>query len=474
MVVVVALGLRGRHDLDLARVQPEALVDRADLRLGRLRVGQKNPTGAAFDHRRGNARILDVGQRLRGEDDADILLAQCLEPLADAGGEHRVIKKQPGFIEDQQRGRAVEAFIEAGEQVAQHGQHRRLAVHEFFHLEALHGTRAKAIRIRVQQLAVGAAQHIGRERLAQCVRLQQHRQARHRALFDGRTGKAAECRPDRRLLVRADGDAFVQQAAFQPFGGPGAVALLIDAGQRLESNCAIVAQVVVLTAQPEDGGAHRAAHVEGEDARAGIAAKLHCQRREQHRLAHAGRPGHQRVAHIADVRHQPERRRAIGAGDDQRRAIQMRVPLRTGPHGGQWHHVRQVQRRDDGLAHVGIGVARDRRQPGIHCVQGLGDGDEAAPLDDALHHAQLLVGHSGIGIHDGDGGRQVAESHLIAAQLLQGRIGVGRLVVGVGIDQRAFLLEDGFAQQRDDVLALGEPLAAQAAQFLFCLGFVQA
>jgi hypothetical protein len=51
---------------------------------------------------------------------------------------------------------------------------------------------------------------------------------------------------------------------------------------------------------------------------------------------------------------------------------------------------------------------------------------------------------------------------LIAAQLLQGGIGVGGLVAGIGIDQRAFLLEDRFAQQRDDVLALGEPLAAQA------------
>jgi hypothetical protein len=63
---------------------------------------------------------------------------------------------------------------------------------------------------------------------------------------------------------------------------------------------------------------------------------------------------------------------------------------------------------------------------------------------------------------------------LVAAQLLQGGVGIGRLVAGVGIDQRAFLLEDGFAQQRDDVLALGEPLAAQAPKFPFRLGFVQA
>jgi hypothetical protein len=42
----------------------------------------------------------------------------------------------------------------------------------------------------------------------------------------------------------------VQQAAFDPFGGPGAVALAVDAGERLEGDLAIRAQVVVLAAQP--------------------------------------------------------------------------------------------------------------------------------------------------------------------------------------------------------------------------------
>lgn len=38
LVVVIALGLCGRHDLNLAAVQAEAFVDRANLRLGGLRV----------------------------------------------------------------------------------------------------------------------------------------------------------------------------------------------------------------------------------------------------------------------------------------------------------------------------------------------------------------------------------------------------------------------------------------------------
>ncbi len=118
---------------------------------------------------------------------------------------------------------------------------------------------------------------------------------------------------------------------------------------------------------------------------------------EQHRLAHADGADHQRVAHVADVRDQPERRRAIGARHDQRWAVEMRIALLPGPHGRHRHHVRQVQGRDDGLPYISVGMPRNRRQPGVHCVQGLGDRHEAATLDRPLHRAQLLVGRRGIG-----------------------------------------------------------------------------
>ncbi len=463
LVVVVLLGLRGGDDLDLPAVEAEALIDRANLRLGRLRVGQENPNGAAFDDGRRDAGVLNVRQALRGEDDTDIALAQRLQPLADTRCKYRVIQEQPGFIKDQQRGRTIESFIEAGEQVAQHRPHGGGAGHQFLHLEALNVRAAQPVAVGIQQLAVRATQHIGRECLAQRVRLQQHRKPRHRALLHGRTGKASERRPDGRLLIRADGHAFVQQAAFHPFGGPGAVAALVDACQRLKGDPAIGTQVVVFAAQAQDGGAHGAAHVEDEDARVQIAPELHRQHGQEGRLAHAGRADHGHVAHVADVRDQAERRCAVGARDDHRRAVQVLVALRAGPHRRQRHHVREVQRRDDGLAHVGIRIARHRRQPRIHGIERFGDGDEAAPLNHALHHAQLFVGHGRVGIEHRHRGREVAEGDLIAAQLLHGGVRIGRLVAGVGIDQRAFLLEDRFAQQRDDVLALGKPLAAQAA-----------
>ena len=347
-------------------------------------------------------------------------------------------------------------------------------MHQFLHLEALNVAHAQPVAVGIEQLAVSAAEHVRRERLAQHVGLQQHRQAGERALLHRRTRKTDERRPDGRLLIRADCNAFVTQATFDPFGRPGAIALPVDSCERLKRNRTVSTQVVVLAAQAENGGAHRAPHVEGKDVRAGITAELHRQRGEQNRLAHAGRAGHQRVAHVADVRHQPEWRRTLGARDDQRRAVEVVVLLRPGPHRRHRHQMCEIKRRDDGLAHIGVGIARHRGQPGLHGVQGLRNGHKATALDDALHHPQLLVGRVGVGIQYGHGCSDVAEGDLIAAQLLQGRVRVRGLVAGIGIDQRAFLLEDGFAQQCQDVLALGEPLPAQAAQLLFCLGLVHA
>src|SRR3546814_1062474 len=96
-----------------------------------------------------------------------VFLAQRLQPLANARGERRLIEEQPRLIQNQQRGRTVETLIEAGEQVAQHRLHGGGAVHQFFHLEALYVTEAETIGVRVQQLAVRAAEHVGRECLPQ-------------------------------------------------------------------------------------------------------------------------------------------------------------------------------------------------------------------------------------------------------------------------------------------------------------------
>ena len=173
------------------------------------------------------------------------------------------------------------------------------------------------------------------------------------------------------------------------------------------------------------------------------------------------------MADVADMGDQAKRSRAIGAGDHQWRAIQMFVACRAGPDCRDRHQVRQIERGDQRLADVGVGVAGDRRQPRLHRVETLGDGDEAVALDHPLDPAQLLVGDLGIGIAHCHGGCHIAEGDLVGAKLLQRR-------VGIAVEQWAFLLEDCFAQQRQDTLALGKPLPAQAHQFLLGLVLFQA
>src|SRR3546814_1409147 len=101
---------------------------------------------------------------------------------------------------------------------------------------------------------------------------------------------------------------------------------------------------------------------------------------------------------VANMRHQPKWRRALVAGDNERRAIEMVILLRAGPYRRDRHHVRQIQCGHNGLTDIGVGVAGDGREPGIHGIQRFGDGHKAPALDDTLHQAQLFVGHSRVGI----------------------------------------------------------------------------
>ncbi|MCY1359894.1 hypothetical protein D9M69_464950 [compost metagenome] len=124
-------------------------------------------------------------------------------------------------------------------------------MHQFLHLEALHVGAAQPILIGIQQCAMGTTQHVGLQRLAQGVVLQQYGQTGQCALRLRRTGQAVQCRPQRSLLLGADGHAFLQQARFQPLGGPGSVSRLIDACEGLEGQVAIASEVVVLATESQ-------------------------------------------------------------------------------------------------------------------------------------------------------------------------------------------------------------------------------
>src|SRR3546814_5861646 len=111
------------RSLDLPIVQPEPFIRGTALRLDRAIVGQQYALRTAFDDRGCNDAIGDIGERLGREYHRDVLLAQRLQPFADARGEQRVVEEDPGFVEDQQRRPSVEPLFEPMEQVGEHGRY---------------------------------------------------------------------------------------------------------------------------------------------------------------------------------------------------------------------------------------------------------------------------------------------------------------------------------------------------------------
>ena len=123
---------------------------------------------------------------------------------------------------------------------------------------------------------------------------------------------------------------------------------------------------------------------------------------------------------------------------------------------------------------IGVDVPRQAAQPGFDRVDGFADGGEAAALDDTGDGAQFVRGALAGVVPHGDGGGQVAEGDVIAAEGLQRQVGVRRLVFGVGVDQRRRLVGQHLAQQSGHGLSLGEPLPAQFRQRPGRLGLVEA
>src|SRR3990167_6918671 len=127
LAVVVALRRGPAQYLDLASVEPEPLIDGRDLRLGGTLVRKEDSRRAAFDDGRRDAAGLDIGQALRREHDARVLLPQGLEPFAELGCEVRAVEDQPTLIDDDERGRAVQPAFDPVEQVGQDGGRRARA-----------------------------------------------------------------------------------------------------------------------------------------------------------------------------------------------------------------------------------------------------------------------------------------------------------------------------------------------------------
>ena len=130
------------------------------------RVGQLSMMAGAM------ARAVDVGERLGGEDDGRILLAQRLQPLAELAGKPFVVEREPAFVDDEQGRPAVEPAFDAMEEIGEHGR-RGAGPDQPLGLEGLDARLAETFGLGIEQPAIGSAEAIGLQGALQGLRLQQ-------------------------------------------------------------------------------------------------------------------------------------------------------------------------------------------------------------------------------------------------------------------------------------------------------------
>src|SRR3546814_1337746 len=109
--------------------------------------------------------------------------------------------------------------------------------------------------------------------------------------------------------------------------------------------------------------------VEDIDLSLGVTSELERDQAQENRLAGAGRPHDHHMADITDMGGKPERGRAFGLRDQERRSVclgdlcEMLVAGWPRPDCGERHQVREFASVHQWLPPVGIDVARQRREP---------------------------------------------------------------------------------------------------------------
>src|SRR5665213_4269099 len=232
--IILPFGNGAGNEFDLAVVQAELFIGFASLRLDCPVVRQEDTLRATFDDGRSNRGIGDVRERLRGENEGDVLLAQHFQPFADARGKKRIIQIDPGFIQNEERWPSGEACLQPMKEIGQNRQNDTRLVHQAFGFEALNICQSKPIFGRVQQLSERAFQRVGQKRRFERIRLEQYRQSRQRAFGGWRGGQARQSQPKGLFDLRGNAYLLVIEQRGDPLRRPTAFAGIVDTAQGLE------------------------------------------------------------------------------------------------------------------------------------------------------------------------------------------------------------------------------------------------
>ncbi|OIQ67939.1 hypothetical protein GALL_504780 [mine drainage metagenome] len=118
-------------------------------------------------------------------------------------------------------------------------------------------------------------------------------------------------------------------------------------------------------------------------------------------------------------------------------------------------------------------MAGQRPQPGLHRIDAFGHAGEVAALDDLFDQPQLLIGDTGVVVPYRYGGGNEGLPDGVGPEFLQRRVGIQRLVVGVGVEQGRGFVGHHLLQDRGDRFAFGKPLPPDFRQQPRGVGLVE-
>jgi hypothetical protein len=139
---------------------------------------------------------------------------------------------------------------------------------------------------------------------------------------------------------------------------------------------------------------------------------------------------------------EPEGGVARGLGVEEGRGVEVDVFLRPGPDGRYGRDMGQVQGVDQGAPDIGVHLAGERPQPGLHRVDLLDAGHKAVLVDHGRRGRQLGVGRLGVFVPHHHGARIIAVADHIGRHFLGRAVRVHGLVDRIRVLQAAFLPGD--------------------------------
>ena len=126
--------------LDRRRLDDRHFLDREteqtaiDVVIG-LRVRQENVEGRLLNQGRGDGRLAHVLRFLRADADDPVLLANGLHRVLDEIFEHAIVEQLPGFIEEDEGGRAVQRLLDPVKDVEERCRSQVRGVENLGHVE---------------------------------------------------------------------------------------------------------------------------------------------------------------------------------------------------------------------------------------------------------------------------------------------------------------------------------------------------